>query len=188
MSAGADAGFFWEAGLAAPGIAPSTSFLTMRPFGPLPVTVARSIPFCVASFLARGEALMAGASLCGWGLAGASAADSASAVPLGVSSRIAASGSAGAAGVGREPTSKVSPASPTAAIGAPTGTWPPTGTICLSNTPSSKTSNSMVALSVSISAMMSPDSMESPSFFSQLATVPTVMVSLSLGMSIVVGI
>jgi hypothetical protein len=45
-----------------------------------------------------------------------------------------------------------------------------------------------VALSVSISAMISPISTSSPSFLSQRTTVPSVMVSESLGISILIGI
>jgi hypothetical protein len=46
-----------------------------------------------------------------------------------------------------------------------------------------KDSSSIVALSVSTSASMSPALTGSPSFFSHLTSVPTVMVSLSLGIS-----
>jgi len=42
----------------------------------------------------------------------------------------------------------------------------------------------MVALSVSISAMISPSSIGSPTFFNHFATVPSVIVSLNLGMVI----
>ena len=48
----------------------------------------------------------------------------------------------------------------------------PSGTTILASTPSSTASTSIVALSVSISAMMSPDLMASPSFFSHLARLP----------------
>ena len=49
------------------------------------------------------------------------------------------------------------------------------------------TSSSMVALSVSISAMTSPLSTASPSFFSHLARVPSVMVGDSAGIRIWMG-
>ena len=45
----------------------------------------------------------------------------------------------------------------------------------------------MVALSVSISAMMSPDLIVSPSFFSHLARLPFSIVGESAGMSTLVG-
>jgi hypothetical protein len=45
-----------------------------------------------------------------------------------------------------------------------------------------KDSNSIVALSVSISARMSPSLILSPTLFNQVATVPSVIVSLSRGM------
>ena len=47
--------------------------------------------------------------------------------------------------------------------------------------PDWKDSNSMVALSVSISARMSPSSTESPTFLSHVATVPSSIVSLKRG-------
>ena len=49
-------------------------------------------------------------------------------------------------------------------------------------------SNSIVALSVSISARISPSETLSPTFFNQVATVPSVMVSLKRGIVIFVAI
>ena len=91
-------------------------------------------------------------------------------------------------GVGLFASGASSPASPTAAIAPPTGTSSPSLQYCLIKIPSSKHSTSMVALSVSTSAIMSPLETGSPSFFSQLTSVPTVMVSLNLGISISVAI
>ena len=54
--------------------------------------------------------------------------------------------------------------------------------------PSSTASTSMVALSVSISAMTSPAVTLSPSFLSHLASLPSVMVGDSAGIRILVGI
>src|ERR1700742_4455596 len=64
----------------------------------------------------------------------------------------------------------------------------PSSTRILPRTPSSTASTSMVALSVSISAMTSPALTSSPSFFSQRASVPSVMVGLSAGIRILVAI
>ena len=50
-----------------------------------------------------------------------------------------------------------------------------------SNVPDWNDSNSIVALSVSISARISPSSTLSPTFFNQVATVPSSMVSLNRG-------
>ena len=50
--------------------------------------------------------------------------------------------------------------------------------------PALKDSNSIVALSVSISARISPSLTVSPTFFNQVATVPVVIVSLKRGMVI----
>jgi hypothetical protein len=74
------------------------------------------------------------------------------------------------------------------AIADPTGALPPSGTEIFERIPSSKASISIVALSVSISAIISPISTSSPSFLSQRTTVPSVMVSESLGISILIGI
>ena len=49
------------------------------------------------------------------------------------------------------------------------------------NVPALKDSNSIVALSVSISARISPSFTSSPTFFNQVATVPSVIVSLKRG-------
>ena len=57
----------------------------------------------------------------------------------------------------------------------------PTARPVYSKVPSLKDSNSIVALSVSISANISPSSTKSPTFFNQLATVPSSMVSLKRG-------
>src|SRR3546814_9463372 len=54
--------------------------------------------------------------------------------------------------------------------------------------PSSTASTSMVALSVSISAMTSPELISSPSFTSHLASVPSVMVGDSAGIRMLIGI
>jgi hypothetical protein len=67
---------------------------------------------------------------------------------------------------------------------APIGTCDPAGTSTARSVPSKKLSSSMVALSVSISASMSPVLTASPSFLSQRTSVPVVMVSLSFGISI----
>ena len=54
--------------------------------------------------------------------------------------------------------------------------------------PALKDSNSIVALSVSISAKISPSFILSPTFLSQVATVPSVIVSLKRGIVITVAI
>jgi hypothetical protein len=64
----------------------------------------------------------------------------------------------------------------------------PSGTTILASVPSSTASYSIVALSVSISAITSPDLILSPSFFSQRARLPFSIVGDSAGMRILVGI
>src|SRR5438067_13323144 len=64
----------------------------------------------------------------------------------------------------------------------------PSGTRSFSMVPSSTASNSMVALSVSISARMSPGLTRSPSFTCHLASLPSSMVGESAGIKISGGI
>src|ERR1700726_3558794 len=63
----------------------------------------------------------------------------------------------------------------------------PSGTRSFAITPSSIASYSMVALSVSISARMSPALTVSPSFFSHLARLPFSMVGDSAGIRMLIG-
>ena len=63
----------------------------------------------------------------------------------------------------------------------------PSGTTILARMPSSTASTSMVALSVSISAMTSPDLTVSPSFFSHLARLPFSMVGDRAGIRMLMG-
>src|SRR5664279_3981179 len=64
----------------------------------------------------------------------------------------------------------------------------PSGTRIFPMVPSSVASTSIVALSVSISAMISPDLTASPSFLSHLARLPFSMVGDNAGMSTSIGI
>src|ERR1700674_4392328 len=74
------------------------------------------------------------------------------------------------------------------AIGVFTATsWVPAGTRIFPSVPSSTASTSIVALSVSISAITSPDFTWSPSFFSHLARLPFSMVGDSAGINTSVG-
>ena len=75
-----------------------------------------------------------------------------------------------------------SPSARIIAIGVLTATsLVPSGTRILPSVPSSTASTSMVALSVSISAITSPDLTVSPSFFSHLARLPFSIVGESAG-------
>ena len=81
-----------------------------------------------------------------------------------------------------------SPSPAMIAIGAPTFTPSvPSGTRILAILPSSTASNSIVALSVSISARMSPDFTSSPSLTSHLASVPSSIVGESAGILSSIG-
>jgi hypothetical protein len=82
-----------------------------------------------------------------------------------------------------------SPSSSSTAITVLTATpSAPSGTISLPTLPSSTASTSMVALSVSISAMTSPEATWSPSLTCHLASAPSVMVGDKAGMRISIGI
>ena len=74
-----------------------------------------------------------------------------------------------------------SPSSPIIANKLSTGAVPPSSIPMCNKVPSKKASNSIVALSVSISARISPSFTLSPTFFNQEATVPSSMVSLKRG-------
>ena len=81
-----------------------------------------------------------------------------------------------------------SPSPAISAISWLTGTSAvPSGTTILARMPSSTASTSMVALSVSISAITSPDLTVSPSFFSHLARLPFSMVGDRAGIRILMG-
>ena len=81
-----------------------------------------------------------------------------------------------------------SPSARIMAIGVLTATsLVPSGTRILPSVPSSTASTSMVALSVSISAITSPDLTVSPSFFSHLARLPFSMVGESAGIRTSIG-
>src|SRR3954463_178289 len=92
----------------------------------------------------------------------------------------------GGATAGRSPS--FSPSSSSTAMGALTFTPSlPSGTSILPILPSSTASNSIVALSVSISARMVPDLPVSPSFTSHLASLPSSMVGDSAGIRMLVA-
>src|SRR5438445_2405862 len=164
-----------RAGADFPAAAASTSSLTMRPSGPLPWMLARLTPSSDASRLARGDALTspaapslplvarAGSGAAGFGAGGGGG---------GAFSAFGASFDAGfAAGA----------LSPMRAIGAPILAGTPCSTRMF-NTPSASDSRSKVALSDSTSAITSPFLTVSPLFFFHSTTVPSSIVSESLGM------
>src|SRR3984893_5881131 len=166
---------------AGPGLADSTSALTMRPFGPLPVIRERSSPFSAAIRLASGEAKMrppAGAAAGFAAGAGATGAGAAGAGLRAAGGAAAAAGFGAGAGAGAAPAgTAVSPSSSRIAITALTATpSAPSGTTIWPILPSSTASTSMVALSVSISQITWPDLTVSPTFTCHLASLPSVMV------------
>src|SRR6056297_2721867 len=184
----ADAGVAVSAAGLAPGCAASTSALTIRPCGPEPDSAARSIPFCAAIRRASGEAKMrppsavtgAGGAACSEPPAGAASAAA--------SAGCAASGAGAGVALDASMSSALSPSSRSTAMAVLTFTASvPSGTRILPITPSSTASNSIVALSVSISASKSPDDTVSPSLTSHFASVPSSIVGDSAGMRISTG-
>jgi hypothetical protein len=100
-----------------------------------------------------------------------------------------ATGFALLAGAGGARACTSSPSSAITAIGVLTATLSvPFGTKIFASVPSSIASTSMVALSVSISAMTSPERTASPSFFSHFASLPCSIVGESAGMRMFVAI
>ncbi len=184
------------AGAAVPAFALSTSAFTMRPLGPEPVTPERSMPFCSAMRFANGDAMMRSPELAGAEAAGARAGSALSrgAALAGSAGASAFSSSfAGAASAAAPPPAGAtlpasSPSSAKVAITVPTATPSvPSSTWMCAITPSSTASNSIVALSVSISAMMSPAETLSPTFTSHLARVPSSIVGESAGILMAIG-
>src|SRR3954463_12488582 len=183
-----------------PDLACSTSRATTRPCGPVPVTIATSTPASLASRRASGEEntrparpllCAAGAAACG---AGAAAGTGAALGAAGAGADAAAGASAafggggGALGLAAPAAFTSSPSPASTAITSLTGTsCVPSGTRILAIVPSSMASTSMVALSVSISAMMSPDLTLSPSFFNHLVRLPFSIVGDSAGMRMLIG-
>ena len=105
------------------------------------------------------------------------------ATAAGVSAAIGAA-SIGADGVAAGADGAVSPPSPAiSAMTVPTATPSvPSAILILAIVPSSRASTSITALSVSISAMTSPERISSPSLTSHLANLPSVIVGESAGM------
>ena len=155
----------------------------------------RSTPFSAASLRARGDAfILPSVSVA----TGAGVATGAATGTAGVSSTsTAGAGAAGAAGssagAATSPpfnASMSSPSSPRMANTVSTGAVSPSPVPIYRSLPScpGKASNSIVALSVSISANKSPSLTESPICLCHFATTPSVMVSESLGILITIAI
>src|SRR6187402_2657433 len=111
--------------------------------------------------------------------------------PFGKVAAVAAGTDSTAAGAAEPPAIKADTSSPSFPIIAnkeSTGAVSPSGIPIYKRVPSLKDSNSIVALSVSISAKISPSLTLSPTFLSQAATVPSVIVSLKRGIVTIVAI
>src|SRR5262245_41522386 len=116
------------------------------------------------------------------------AASPAGLAAAGAAVALAGAGRGGAAAGGRLAVAAVSPSNSSVAIGVLTFTPSvPSATNSLETLPSSTASTSMVALSVSISAMMSPGFTCWPSATSHLASLPSSMVGDRAGIRICVG-
>src|SRR6267143_1404186 len=145
----------------------STSRLTTRPPGPEPCTSFRSTPASFAIRFASGDAFTRVAA---GGVTGVDCA--------GDGAGAAARGDMGGVGAGlssRAP-STFSPGFPIHATTFPTGTVLPSGTTTLISWPSARATNSLMALSVSTSASVSPDLTASPSCFVHFTSRPSSIV------------
>ncbi len=164
------------------------SDLTIRPCGPVPLTVFKSIPEFCAILFASGDAntrLPDGVSE----TVGATFSCLDCALSTTTLSFFSSTGAAFLTGVASPISSALSPSSNKSAITSFTGTFSvPSETRILPIVPSSTASTSIVALSVSISHKTSPDSTESPSDLSHLASVPSVIVGDSAGIVMFIGI
>ena len=180
-----------EAAEGPPAFCESTSARRIRPPGPLPVIRARSRPFSAANFRASGEILDSPART-----------GPARGPPGGPPARVRRPGPDSGPGQpperARRPPGRLGeprprePAPSRPACRSRRGRRPaapasPPGTKTARSVPSKKLSSSIVALSVSTSASMSPVWTASPSFFSHFTSVPTVMVSLSFGISMMLA-
>src|SRR5712691_12241560 len=142
----------------------SRSRSTIRPPGPLPFTVFRSIPRSRASVRTRGDASLS----------------SSGEAPPPLPSLSEGGGVGG--GDPRKISFMSSSGSPITPIRVPDGTVVPSGIRILRSDPEANASRSMTALSVSISASTSPLSTRSPSAFRHFTTTPSSMESVSFGM------
>ena len=171
--------------------AASISAFTIRPRGPLPDNLVKSTLFCAANLRAKGVAKMrAPSAALSAAAGGADAGEEASVADLAGLDVAASAAGAGLAGaLGAASTSEEdSPSSSKTAIALFTATFSvPSATKSLPMMPSSTASNSIVALSVSISASKSPEATASPSFTNHLASVPSSIVGDSAGIKISIG-
>ncbi len=163
-----------------------TSRSTTRPCGPEPLTAARSRPASLAMRRASGEEKTRSPDREPSARSRARRQErlrGAACEPEGSRSAFGAGAAAGAAAALAS-----SPSPAMTAIGVLTATsCEPSGTRIFASTPSSTASTSIVALSVSISAMTSPDLIASPSFLSHLARLPFSIVGERAGMRMLVG-
>ena len=170
----------------------STSALTIRPLGPDPLIRLRSRPLSAAIRRASGDANMRLPAELAAGAAGGGLAAGAGSALAGAGARasVTGAGGAGSAVAVTEPMSaSLSPSARRTAMGELTFTLSvPSGTRIRPTVPSSTASNSIVALSVSISASRSPADTVSPSVTSHFASVPSSMVGERAGMRTSVGI
>ena len=150
----------------------------IRPFSPEPLTCDRLIPFSSAIFLAKGETKTLSFEVVVVGC---------SFIVVGCWLLVVGSKTVSTAAV-LDPDLKFSaipvisvPSGPIIASKESHGAVPPSGIPIYNNVPALKDSNSIVALSVSISARISPSETLSPTFFNHVATVPSVIVSLKRG-------
>ena len=156
----------------------SRSRRTILPSGPEPARAPRSSPRSLATFRARGEALVRPPALAAGGATAVLACGATTAWAAGLRGCTAVEAGVGAAGAGALPVRALmsSPGWPMTPTSFATATVLPAGTSCLSSTPSARATSSMTALSVSTSAMTSPGRTASPSCFFHSTSRPSSIV------------
>ena len=164
-------------------LAVSTSASTMRPCGPEPLMPSNSRPASLATRRASGDANTRSPLGCGAAPGGVELCGVAIAVCPSVAAAVVAGTDDGTGAAALPGAVTPAPPAPTVFGSSPslammainwlTGTSAvPSATKILARMPSSMASTSIVALSVSISAITSPDLIASPSFLSHLARLP----------------
>ena len=168
----------------------STSSAVTRPFAPLPASARMSTWCSRASLRTAGEALRSAASRSApFADACAAAAPLCDAPCAGCASGAdALAGSCDAAGAGAGALSVAAPTSSMTAIAVPVATVSPSLTSSSRMVPVTGEGTSALTLSVETSTKASYFSTASPGFLSHCATVPSVTVSPSCGIVIVVAI
>mmetsp|Transcript_36715 Transcript_36715/g.56394 ORF Transcript_36715/g.56394 Transcript_36715/m.56394 type:complete len:264 (+) Transcript_36715:1330-2121(+) len=165
-----------------PDAAAATSEAVILPFGPVPVTVLKSIPSSAALFFANGEATTRSPVAAAATTFGAAFAFDTAAAGCGVVGAAAAGAPDRVAAYAWRAGISFSSFA-ISATGAPTAPLSPSSVIIAARYPSSNASTSISALSLSTTIIASPAEIGSPSALSHETTFPSFMVEDNAGIS-----